>query len=211
MSLRRQHPWMLKNISAPLLFYAGFASLPAFIFQQNIYVKTGQVILFAIFAVCAGKRLQWVYFLSVLATVTLFHLLVPSGAILAEPFGVPITSGALQTGIFKGITIIGMVFISLTAVRADLCLPGRLGSLVGKTFWSFEQIMERRSQLEIRSLGAGVDGLLGGLYDDLLQIDEGAVNTQERKGTAERSSSAGRAVVFVIVLSQWSLLFLSSL
>lgn len=212
MSLRRQHPWMMQNISATTLFYGGLLALPAFLFQQNLFVRTGQVALFAVLAVFAGKRLQWVYFISVLATVTLFHLLVPSGAVLAEPLGVPITVGALRTGLFKGLTILGMVFISLASVRADLRIPGTLGAVVGKTFWSFEQIMERRSTIEIRSIGAGVDRLLMDLTEDLGRIDERSdvEDTQARKGTAKRSSPAGVILVSAIVGVQWALLFLST-
>lgn len=209
MSLRRQHPWMLKNISAPLLFYAGVITLPAFLFQSDLLIKSAQVVFFAVLAVFAGKRLQWMYFLSMLATVTVFHLLVPSGAVIAEPFGLAITTGALRTGFFKGITIVGMVFLSLSSVRADLRLPGRIGAIVGKTFWSFEQIMERRSLVEIRTIGAGVDSLLTVLYDDLLELDERAGDTRSRKGTAARSSPVGRFLVFSVVGIQWTLLFLS--
>jgi len=210
MSLRRQRPWMLRNISATLLFYGGIATLPAFLFQSDIIIRAAQVVLFGVLAVFAGKRLQWAYFLSVLATVTLFHLLVPSGAVLADPLGVPITAGALRTGLYKGLTIVGMVFLSLASVRADLRIPGQVGAILGKTFWSFEQIMERRSTIEIRSIGSGVDRLLMGLSNDLTQLDADAQveDTQSRKGTARRSSPVGALVVGTIVALQWTLLFL---
>ena len=140
MSLRRQHPWMLGNVSASLLFWGGLMALPAYLLQGDLAIRLAQVVLFGALARVAGKRLQWVYFLSIMVTITVFHVIVPSGAVLAEIGGFRITLGALRTGVFKALTIVGMVFISLVSVRADLRLPGTLGSLAGKIFWSFERM-----------------------------------------------------------------------
>ena len=203
MSLRRQHPWMLKHVSASLLFWAGLVALPAYLLQDDIRIRLAQVVLFGSLARVAGKRLQWLYFLSIAATITLFHLIVPSGEVIAEFGAFRLTVGALRTGLFKALSIIGMVFLSLVAVRADLRLPGRVGSLVGKIFWAFEQIMERRDTLEVRRPFAGADGLLLALYGDLATMDEGVSDTQGRKATASRSTAAGWGVVVVLAAAQW--------
>jgi heptaprenyl diphosphate synthase len=101
-----------------------------------------------------------------------------------------------------------MVFISLVAVRADLRLPGRIGSLVGKTFWSFEQIMEHRSELDIRHVFATGDILLLRLYEDLRRMDESHGDTSLQKGTARRTTRKGYAVVSFVVFFQWAVLLL---
>ncbi len=209
MSIRRQNRWMLNNISARMLFYAGIFILPAFLLQQNLLVRASQVGLFVILALAAGKRLYWLYFITVILTVVFFHLLVPTGEVLAQPFGFAITRGAIRTGAFKALAILGMVFLSLASVRADLRLPGRIGSIVGKTFWCFEQIMERRPSLTRRSAIASIDQFLLSLYQDVTVLDEGLADTRARKGTAGRSSTTGRIVVFSIVLLQWAALFIS--
>jgi heptaprenyl diphosphate synthase len=208
-SLRRQHPWLLKHVSAALLLRAGIAVLPAFLFQEALIVRMVQVAVFAWLAVVAGKRLQWIYFGTILVTVTFFHLLVPNGQILAQPLGLPITAGALRTGLYKGLGIVGMVFISLVSVRADLRLPGRVGAIVGRTFWCFEQIMERRSMVRARDPIGSVDTLFLSLHDDLIAFDDSVAETRERKGTAARSSVPGTIVVLAFVAIQWLLLALS--
>ncbi len=159
-------------------------------------------------AVVAGKRLQWAYFITVVAMVTLFHVLIPAGTVLFNIGPLPVTSGALRAGFFKGLTLLGMVFISLVAVRADLRLPGRIGSLVGKTFWSFEQIMEHRSELDIRHVFATGDILLLRLYEDLRRMDESHGDTSLQKGTARRTTRKGYAVVSFVVFFQWAVLLL---
>jgi hypothetical protein len=205
-SLRHQHPWMIRNISASLLFWGGMLVLPAYLVQSSLLIRIAQVTLFGGLAVVAGKRLQWLYFFTIIATISLFHLLVPSGIVLATIGGLRVTLGALRGGFFKALTIVGLVFISLVAVRADLLLPGRLGSLAGKVFWSFEQIMENRGELEARRPFVSGDRLLLGLYDRLATMDDTHADTAERKATAARSSWTGSAIVTVIVLVQWALL-----
>lgn len=208
MSLRRQHPWMLSNVSAQLLFWAGMLTLPAYLLQDNLIIRLAQVVFFGALARVAGKKLQWVYFISIIVTITIFHVIVPSGAVLAEIGGFRITQGALRTGVFKALTIVGMVFISLVAVRADLRLPGTLGALAGKIFWSFEQIMERRGELGVRHPFQSADMLLSDLYQELVSMDSSVAATAERKATALRSSFAGGAAVVGIMALQWvALLF----
>lgn len=201
---------MLSNISARTLFWAGMITLPAYLLQNDLMIRLAQVVLFGALARVAGKKLQWVYFLSIIATITAFHVIVPSGAVLAEIGGFRVTQGALRTGVFKALTIVGMVFISLVAVRADLRLPGKLGALAGKIFWSFEQIMERRGELGVRRPFYSADVLLSDLYQELVSMDETVAATAQRKATAARSSMTGFSAVGVIVTVQWAVLLLGA-
>lgn len=201
---------MLSNISARLLFWGGMLTLPAYLLQDNLLIRVAQVILFGALARVAGKKLQWVYFISIIVTITVFHVIVPSGAVLAEIGGFRITQGALRTGVFKALTIVGMVFISLVAVRADLRLPGTLGSLAGKIFWSFEQIMERRGELGVRRPFHSADILLSDLYQELVSMDATVAATAERKATAARSSFTGSSVVVIVVTLQWAALLFAA-
>lgn len=207
MSLRRQNPWMTANISAKALFFAGMATLPAFLIQDSLVIRVAQVVLFGWLTVVAGKRLLWVYFLTISVGITFFHLLIPTGEVLMEIGKFPITAGALKSGGFKALTIVGMVFLSLISVRADLRIPGRAGAVAGKLFWSFEQIMERRDELRASSPLRSADELLVGLYQSLRQMDDSVSDTQARKETAGRSSVAGVGVLTVLAGLQWALLF----
>lgn len=199
---------MVRNLSASLLFWAGTAALPAFLMQDSLPIRVFQVVLFGVLTALAGKRLLWGYFFTLTVTITIFHLIVPSGAVLFEVGAFRVTLGALQTGLFKSLTILGMVFLSLVAVRADLRLPGRLGSLVGKIFWCFEQIMERRGERQHADLGlvARADALLDSLYSELIGMDDQVADTQARKATASRSTLAGLGIAVLLVGAQWAAL-----
>ena len=149
------------------------------------------------------------YFGTIIVSITVFHVVVPSGEVLIELWRFPITVGALQTGLFKALTIVGMVFLSLVAVRADLRLPGQLGELTGKIFWSFEQIMERRGDLGFRSALEKADVLLVSIYGELQGMDDAAAETADRKHTARRSSGGGLAIVTLVTAVQWLLLLVA--
>lgn len=206
MSIRRQNRWMLGNLSARLLFTAGMLVLPAYLLQDDLLVRVGQVLLFGALAVAAGKRLQWIYFGSIMLTITVFHLIVPSGAVIAELGAFQFTLGALRTGVFKAFTIVGMVFISLVAVRADLRLPGTLGALAGKIFWAFERIMEHRGGLDVRAPLHSADRVLSEVYDELTHMGDDAADTADRKQIATRSTGAGVGAVLAVVAAQWAAL-----
>ena len=198
---------MVRNLSARTLFIAGIIVLPAYLLQDSLVVRSVQVVWFGWLATVAGKRLYWFYFFSITVGITFFHLLVPTGAVLFEVFGLKITLGAFTNGVFKSLTIVGMVFISLVAVRADLRIPGRFGSTAGKVFWSFEQIMSRRDRVTVRHPFRDVDTLLLNLYERLARIDEAVGNTQAMKATADRSSMFGALLCYGTAVAQWFLLF----
>jgi hypothetical protein len=199
---------MTSNLSAGGLFLAGMAVLPAFLFQESLAVRVFQVVLFGWLTTMAGKRLLWLYFITISLGITVFHVLIPTGAVLFEIGGFPVTTGALRSGIYKSLTIVGMVFISLISVRADLKIPGRVGAVAGKLFWSFEQIMERRDELRLTSPLHSADELLLGVYRSLRSMDGSVAHVQARKATAPGSTVPGRVVLLFFVAVQWAVLFI---
>ena len=83
----------------------------------------------------------------------------------------------------KGFTIVGLVFISLFSIRSDLALPGRLGGLLGRTFFYFEKILEGRKRLEPRRLIASIDAILESIYRRSAEEPEtGRFTKTDRKG-----------------------------
>ncbi len=148
------------DLSAIHLFFAGMGTLPAFLFQERLDIRILQVMLFAFLVSRAGKRIQWLYFLLMLGSITVFHLLSPWGEVLFRIGPLRITLGALEQGLTKGFTIVGLVFVSLFTIRSDLRLPGRLGGLIGKVFYYYERILEGRGGVDPTRLIASLDGIL---------------------------------------------------
>ena len=154
--------FLQKHLSTPGACIAGALALPLFLLVEHPLPRLVQVIILGLLALAAGKRLLYGYFFFLIISVTFFHLLIPQGRVLASIGQFAITEGALFSGLYRGLSIIGLVFISLFSIRRDLILPGILGRLIGTTLGYFEQIYQYRKSA---SLGRFVQRLDMVLYD----------------------------------------------
>jgi heptaprenyl diphosphate synthase len=177
--------------------------IPAYLFQDTLLIRVAQVLIFAGLASLAGKRIKWFYFVIMVSSITFFNLLTPMGRILVQLGPWPITETALERGLMKGFTIVGLVFISLFSIRPDLKLPGRLGGLVGRVFYYFEQIMEGRGRIEAKRLIPSIDEVLTGLFRP-----DGEGEPEKPMFTPVQTTFRGAAFVVVLLLVNWGLLVL---
>ncbi len=192
--------FLRRNIGPVILFVCGAAVIPAFLFQRSVVVKLVQVIVFAVLATAAGKKIKPVYFLVMVTSITFFNVLSPLGRVLIQIGPFPVTETALVSGVVKGLTIVGLVFISLFSIRPDLRLPGRMGGMIGRVFFYFERIIEgKRRKLEPRRLIASIDEILE-------EIFEPGVPEAEAKATIIKTTRLGYLIAFAIPVVNWVLL-----
>lgn len=192
--------FLRRNIGPVILFVCGAAVIPAFLFQRSVVVKLVQVIVFAALATAAGKKIKPVYFLVMVTSITFFNVLSPLGRVLIQIGPFPVTETALVSGVVKGLTIVGLVFISLFSIRPDLRLPGRMGGMIGRVFFYFERIIEgKRRKLEPRRLIASIDEILE-------EIFEPGVPEAEAKATTIKTTRLGYLIAFAIPVVNWVLL-----
>ena len=192
MARRRRPPNRLSRIAAaPHQFLAGAVTIVAFLFQGDLVVRISQVLVFAGLAILAGKRIRWGYFLVMVGSITAFHLLAPVGRVLYEIGPLAITEGALRQGLMKGFAIVGLVFISLFAVRSDLRLPGTFGGMLGRLFLYFERVLDARGKVKARALVESVDGILFEVYP----LEEDAA--RDRSDESESIESTSQATTWL--------------
>ncbi|TVR89043.1 MAG: hypothetical protein EA428_11020 [Spirochaetaceae bacterium] len=203
---RKTHtnPFLKANFAATHLFLTGGLIIPAFLFQNDLTVRVSQVLLFAALATFAGKRIKWNYFLVMVGSITAFNLLQPLGEVILRVGPLAITRGALNQGLEKGFTIVGLVFISLFSIRPDLRLPGRVGGLVARVFFYFERIIEGKKNIEARRLIESIDTILLSIYTP--------GQTQPASGEASFAEAGhttwlGALCMFGLVFLNWSALF----
>ncbi|AFG38033.1 hypothetical protein [Spirochaeta africana] len=161
---RRYSPLLTRKIHPQLLFLTGAAMVVLFLLQSNLLIRLIQVALFGMLATMNGKRIMWGYFLVMVGSITFFHLFQPAGEVLYRLGRFPVTAGALHTGLFKGLTIIGLVFISLFSIRPNLRLPGHVGGLLSGTLLYFERILEYRGGLRLHGLLDSIDRVLEEMF-----------------------------------------------
>lgn len=199
---KKQNKLLRNHLNARHLFIAGGLLIPAYLFQDAILIRVAQVLLFATLASIAGKRIKWLYFVIMVSSITFFNLLTPMGRILLQLGPLPITQTALHQGLMKGFTIVGLVFISLFSIRPDLKLPGRLGGLVGRVFFYFEQIMEGKGRIEAKRLIPSIDEVLTGLFRP-----DGSGEPERPMFSPTTTSAWGVAFVIGLLGVNWGLLF----
>ncbi|MBN2510773.1 MAG: Gx transporter family protein [Spirochaetales bacterium] len=141
-------------------FTLGLALIIPLVFQESLVFRAVHLCLLAVLCVMSGKRLSWLYFINLLFWITLFQQLSPFGRVLAKIGPLSITRGALEAGIGKSLLLIGLVFTSLFSVTRGLKLPGKLGGLIGRMFYYFEQLYQGKHRIRRKSFLRDIDLLL---------------------------------------------------
>ena len=188
-------------------FLAGALLIPAFLFQVNLPVRVLQVLLFMGLALLSGRRLRPANLVGLSAGIVLMNLLIPFGKVLFSVGPLPVTLGALQSGLLKATTVAGLLYLSLFSIRSDLPLPGLFGGLVGRVIWYFERILETPKRLERRDLIGSLDRLLV----ELSRPDPPEPQAPGEGGggaPAARTTPAGWLLLLALVGLNWGVLFL---
>lgn len=189
-----------RNTDPLHLFITSAVILPAYLLQDELIVRMAQVLLFATLSTVAGKKIKWLYFVIMVGSITFFNLLSPMGRVMFSVGPLEVTQGALRNGVMKGVTIVGLVFISLFSIRPDLRLPGRLGGLLVRLFYYFERIVDtKRKKLEARRLIESIDDILDSLYRP------GRPQEPPAAGTVA-TTALGASAMAVLVVTNWVLL-----
>ncbi len=178
---RKRTDHLAKILPPTVRFWTGISLIPGYFLVDQILQKFILVILFAFIAKQAGKKIRYMYFTMMILSITVFHLLSPMGRLLMEIGPFKITSGALETGFLKGITLGGLVFLSLFSVTPSLKLPGRLGGLLAHMFYYFEEILDGRKRVKASDFIGSLDTILMDIFppSDTAAPEEAAPSEEE--------------------------------
>ena len=206
MARRRRPPNLLARHTGPVhLFVTGTLTIVAFLLQSDLLIRIVQVLAFAVLATLSGKRIRWGYFLIMVSSITFFNLLTPLGRVLLTVGPLRITEGALRQGLLKGFAIVGLVFISLFAVRPDLRLPGTFGGTLARLFYYFERVLDTRRRVSASQLVESVDRILMDLYPP----GAGAPVAEPGQQGHAKTDPIGAIVLVSIVAASWALAIVS--
>ncbi|MBN2440007.1 MAG: hypothetical protein JXJ04_01635 [Spirochaetales bacterium] len=183
----------------------GLIILPAFLLQENLYFRLFQTILFIVLSLGIKKKSNLVFSLLSFIFIVVFNVGSPNGEVLIHLFSFPITKQAIQTGIYKATTFIGLLALSKITIMPDLTIAGPMGGMIGKIFYYFEQLKIVRKKHKSGDIFKQIDAIL-------LEVssfpDSSAVTEQKEK---IRTSIAGIIVLALSVLFHWGLFCISFL
>lgn len=206
MCARASPPDRLAELFGPAARFAwGTLLLLLFLPLRSLAPKAATAALYGLLAVMAGKRVNWLYFAALTVSVAAFNLLSPWGRVLATVGSLRITEGALVAGLTKGVTVTGLVLISLFTVSRQLRLPGSFGLLLGRSFYYFERLSGQRRRIRRAHVWEDIDAILESASAEDAP-DEAAPAAVE--DAAWRVSPAGAALAAVTVAAAAAAFFL---
>ena len=194
--------WILKEVSPSFLFFFGLALAPSLWLQTHLAWKAAQALLFFALAAWARPRASWragLASLIFLAVTVAVNLAVPLGRVLCRLGPWSITRGALEAGLAKGLTLVGLVYLSRFCVRPELRLPGAAGRYVARTLFYLNRLLELRARLSLARLGDSLDRVLLELWSQ---------SPARAAVRARLPSAAALAVLGGLAAANYGILFL---
>lgn len=151
-------------ISPSLLFITVMLCFPAYLFQDNIWVLWGEMVFFLLLALTKRGKIRVLTGFFIILGVTFFSLFSPYGKVLFYVGHFSVTEGALETGLHRGISLTGMVFLSQLAVSPKLRLPGKIGTFMATMFWYLEALGKESLALKKGHILTAIDYRLYEVY-----------------------------------------------
>ena len=173
---------------------AGLCMMPALLLNPDTNARIIQFLFFWALAWLSGKKNNPFITVSVIMGIVFFNLLVPYGEVSLSFGPLKITSGALQAGIHRAVTLQGLFMLSRSCIRRDLKFPGAFGEITGESFRIFSNLGEDFSLLGKdfykKGMGKNLFKELVEHLDRLLFNYSGGDLLSGNSGPAEKNRSA---------------------
>ncbi len=144
----------------------GLGCMVLFFLQGSWVVLVADLLVFGVLGHLSGKKISLLYFIFFIGSIAVFSLLAPQGQVFASLGLWDLTWGALEIGMVRGLSLAGMIFISLFSISPKLQLPGSLGSLMSRVFYYFHNLLREKKSLRPDHLWEDVDSLLDRVFSD---------------------------------------------
>jgi len=194
-AMNARESFYAKNFSSMDLAIAGLCMIPAFLFNQDTYMRLVQFLFFFFIALLSGKKINLLITLSIMLAIIFFNLLIPYGELLHSIGSLKITSGALLSGLRRAVTLEGLFMLSRFCIRSDLAFPGAFGKLAGESLRVFSRLAEAKNLFTRKNWIESLDRLLSGYTQD----DSGEIKTISKKN----HSLSSRIILTLVVILAW--------
>ncbi|TFG64929.1 MAG: hypothetical protein E4H36_01575 [Spirochaetales bacterium] len=138
----RVEEFFRSSVSSRLFFLTALVCLPAFLLLDSFPVKLILTAGYILLTILLGRGFRLMPNIAVFISITVLNLFSPFGKVLLSLGPFTLTQGALQNGMAKSVTFIGLIYLSRVSVRRDLRFPGKLGSMLARTLGYFDMITQ---------------------------------------------------------------------
>jgi heptaprenyl diphosphate synthase len=202
-SVNRRESFYNRTFGSAELAVAGLCMMPALLLNGDTPTRTGQFLFFWLLAGLSGKKNNPLVTLAVMTGIVFFNLLVPYGEILFSAGPLEITSGALEGGIRRAVTLEGLFMLSRFSVRKDLALPGRFGTIAGESFRVFSVMAGAKGLFTPRNWTERLDNLLLSFEVETNGNNTPALPEEQHSTTRKPYGKAGKIILAGAVLLAW--------
>jgi len=183
---------------AQALCVAGLIVMPALLFNSDVHYRIIQFLFFWFLAWLSGKKNNPLFTILVILGIVIFNLIIPYGQVLFSAGPFKITSGALEGGVGRAVTLEGLIMLSRVTIRQDLKIPGLFGELIGESFRIFSVIMNQKARITRKNFISDIDRLM-------LELSGGSDSTPQPNAVPTRTKPAGFVILAVVVILAWLL------
>ncbi|MCL2213732.1 MAG: hypothetical protein FWC06_00850 [Treponema sp.] len=188
------------EFSAKALFAAGLAIMPALLFNPSTEYRVIQFLFYLLLALLSGKKIDLPAVLFITLFIVVFNLIIPYGRIIFSIGAFKVTSGSLEAGIYRAVTLQALVMLSKVTVRGDLKLPGSFGQLLGESLQVFTALTSRKIRITGNDFIAEIDNLMLELgQEELQQPDVQVIKTKP----------LGYIIIATAIIVSWALFLLA--
>jgi hypothetical protein len=203
---------MGRIISRRDVFLAGMIGLPAYLFLNRVELVAPLAVLYLALMLLSGRSFRLLFPVVATAGIVTANLLAPSGRILFSVGPLSITTGALEIGLRKSLTFVGLVYLSYVAVRPGLSLPGGFGVLFARVIYYFERLLEADKVFDPRQPIRSLDVYLWAVFppESVARRAPPAALTGPSRldatGVVTRTSAVGWGAAALVALPPWAAL-----
>ena len=154
----------VRSSGGTIRFCAALCLMLVFLFISDVRIKAALTVIFYIAARIRRRHIRILPSLIILVTVTIVALLSPAGRVLVRLGNFPLTLGALETGLSRSLTLVGMVFLSQYATSGNVKLPGKAGILLESVFCWFSELSAKKLSFRKGAVISTLDAHLSAVY-----------------------------------------------
>lgn len=139
---------------------------------MKVIILWSVILVLAVLCLILKKKVRWLSIFFVVLAVTFFSLLTPEGKVLWQFYGFRITSGALQSGLFRSAVLVFLQLFSKILISSKIRLPGKAGQFINQVFGIYEKLtagkflLKNKDTCKIENLMASIDEKLLSAWND---------------------------------------------